>query len=141
MDQDLTIGQLSRETGCKVPTIRFYEQQGLLTPRGRTEGNQRRYDAGQVERLRFIRHGRELGFTLDAIRELLSFQDQPSQDCAAVDRMARQHLTEVEARLRRLQALKDELERIVAACAGGTVGDCQVLACLADHSHCLSRSH
>ena len=141
MAAELTIGQLSQRTGCKVPTIRFYEQQGLLAPTGRTAGNQRRYGREQVERLAFIRHGRDLGFPLEAIRELLSFQDEPEQDCAEADRLARQHLQDVESRLRRLQALKDELERIVSACKGGAIGDCRVMACLADHSLCRSEEH
>ncbi len=141
MTDELTIGQLSRRTGCKVPTIRFYEQQGLLVPSGRTAGNQRRYGHEQAERLSFIRHGRELGFPLEAIRELLSFQDQPDQDCARADRLARQHLDDVQSRLERLQALKDELERIVTACEGGAIGNCRVMACLADHSLCRSDRH
>ena len=141
MSQELTIGEISRETGCKVPTIRFYEQQGLLSPVGRTSGNQRRYDRRQVERLSFIRHARDLGFPLDAIRDLLSLQDRPDQDCAEADRLARQQLEDVRSRLARLTALKEELERIVAACQGGAVGSCQVMASLADHGKCRSRTH
>ncbi len=141
MTGELTIGRLSRETGCKVPTIRYYEQEGLIAPLGRTAGNQRRYGRAEIERLRFIRHARDLGFPLEAVRELLSFQDQPEQDCAEADRLARQHLQDVESRLERLQALKTELERIVSACRGGSIGDCRVMACLADHQLCSSDSH
>ena len=141
MTRQLTIGQLSRETGCKVPTVRYYEAEGLIAPLGRTAGNQRRYGRAQVERLRFIRHARDLGFPLEAVRELLSFQDQPEQDCAEADRLARQHLRDVESRLERLCALKEELERIVSACEGGAIGDCRVMACLANHQLCSNDRH
>lgn len=141
MTRQLTIGQLSRETGCKVPTVRYYEAEGLIAPLGRTAGNQRRYGRAQVERLRFIRHARDLGFSLEAVRELLSFQDRPEQDCAEADRLARQHLKDVESRLQRLRALKAELERIVSACEGGVIGDCRVMACLADHQLCSNDRH
>ena len=136
MTRQLTIGQLSRETGCKVPTVRYYEAEGLIAPLGRTAGNQRRYGRAQVERLRFIRHARDLGFPLEAVRELLSFQD-----CAEADRLARQHLRDVESRLERLRALKEELERIVSACEGGAIGDCHVMACLANHQLCSNDRH
>ncbi|WP_144389857.1 MerR family transcriptional regulator, partial [Phaeobacter sp. 22II1-1F12B] len=64
----LTIGTLSKKTGTKVQTIRYYEQIGLMPEPGRTEGGQRRYDNAQLDRLSFIRHSRQLGFSLDAIR-------------------------------------------------------------------------
>jgi DNA-binding transcriptional MerR regulator len=65
---DISIGELSRRTGVKVPTIRYYEQVGLLAAPARTEGKQRRYRATDVMRLNFIRHGRELGFEIDDIQ-------------------------------------------------------------------------
>ena len=73
--QGFTIGRLSRSTGCKVQTIRFYEQIGLLPQPTRSEGNQRLYTEADADRLCFVRHCRELGFSLDAIRELLSLAD------------------------------------------------------------------
>ena len=72
-----TIGHLARETGCKVQTIRYYEQIKLMPPPRRTQGNQRRYGPKHVERLAFIRHSRELGFPLDAIRDLLGLGGRP----------------------------------------------------------------
>jgi DNA-binding transcriptional MerR regulator len=75
---DFSIGELSRRTAVKVPTIRYYEQIGLLPEPPRTEGQQRRYDKDAVARLAFIRHARELGFDLDAIRTLMSLQDNPT---------------------------------------------------------------
>jgi len=79
MSGDLSIGDLGQQTGCKVQTIRYYEQIGLMPAPSRTSGNQRRYNPGHAERLAFIRHSRELGFSLDAIRELLDISDDPER--------------------------------------------------------------
>lgn len=137
----LGIGQLARASGCKVQTIRYYEQIGLLPEPRRTAGNQRLYRQADLERLQFIRHGRELGFSLDAIRELLALAEHPRQPCEAADRIAREHLREVESRLNRLQSLKSELERMVRECAGHEVSQCRVIEVLADHSRCLHEHH
>ena len=134
----LTIGTLARKTGAKVQTIRYYEQIRLLREPGRTEGGQRRYEAADLDRLAFIRHARQLGFSLDAIRELLELSDRPQQSCADADSIARRQLKQVEQRLKRLQALKTELKRMIAECQGGEVADCRVLEVLRDHSECLT---
>ena len=138
---DLTIGRLARETGCKVQTIRYYEQIGLIPPPPRSEGNQRLYRPEHLDRLAFIRHSRELGFSLKAIRELLSLVDNPDQPCSNADQIARTHLQGVETRLARLTALKCELERMVDQCRGGRIADCRVVQVLADHTHCLTDDH
>lgn len=142
-DGALSIGDLSRETGCKVQTIRYYEQIGLMPAADRTAGNQRRYDRRHLDRLSFIRHSRELGFPLEAVRELLSLTDDPAQSCEAADSIAREQLIEVERRIARLTSLKAELERMVVQCRGGRISDCRVIEVLADHSHahCLSGDH
>ena len=88
---NLPIGELSRRTGVKVPTIRFYEQIGLLPSPPRTEGNQRRYGKPEVERLNFIRHSRELGFEVEDIRELLDMAASPQASCHHADSIARNH--------------------------------------------------
>ncbi len=132
----LTIGKLAAEAGVKVPTIRYYEQIGLLPGADRSAGNQRLYDRRARDRLAFIRHARDLGFTLEAIRDLLSLSDRPDQPCAAADAIARAQLSEVEHRLARLTALKGELERMVAQCAHGTIADCRVIEVLGDHGLC-----
>jgi DNA-binding transcriptional MerR regulator len=90
--REIGIGDLARTTGCKVQTIRYYEEIGLMPEPARTAGNQRRYDQRHVDRLAFIRHSRELGFSLEAIRELLSLSDRPEQPCDAVDQLARRQL-------------------------------------------------
>lgn len=136
-----TIGQVSRETGCKVQTIRYYEQIGLLRAPDRSEGNQRLYVRRDVERLLFIRHSRDLGFSIDAIRELLDMADRPDMPCDEADAIAQRHLEDVDARIARMQALKVELERMLAQCAGGAISDCRVIEVLGDHGKCLADAH
>ncbi|MEX0956785.1 MAG: helix-turn-helix domain-containing protein [Rhizobiaceae bacterium] len=133
----LTIGELSRRTGVKVPTIRWYEQAGLIEEPGRTAGNQRRYGDTDLERLAFIRHARDLGFGLDSIRELIELGGHPERPCADADRIASAHLDDVRQRIARLQRLADELERI-ADCGGHSVGECHVLNALGDHHQCAA---
>lgn len=137
------IGELARRTGCKVQTIRYYEQIGLMPEAARTLGNQRIYGQAHVDRLAFIRHSRELGFPLDAIRQLLTLADNPNQPCATADGIAQQQLVAVQHRIARLEALKVELERMVEQCRHGTIGHCRVIEVLADHSHahCLHADH
>jgi len=130
-----SIGELARRTDVKVPTIRYYEQIGLMPETLRTEGQQRRYGSAAVARLAFIRHARELGFDIDAIRTLLSLQDDPGQPCARADEIARARLVEVDRRISGLQALRKELKKMVDECAQGHVRDCQVIETLADRTH------
>lgn len=130
----LTIGKLSRAAGVKVPTIRYYEQIRLLPEADRSSGNQRLYSERTLERLSFIRHARELGFPLDAIRELLVLSDQPDISCAAADNIARRQLAMVEEHIDRLRALQTELERMVVQCAHGTISECHVIKVLGNHN-------
>jgi DNA-binding transcriptional MerR regulator len=141
--RELSIGELAVQTGCKVQTIRYYEQIGLMPEPVRTEGNQRRYGVQHLARLAFVRHSRELGFPLEAIRELLSLSDAPDQSCAAADEIARRQLRAVEGRMKRLKALQAELKRMVAQCSGGKISSCRVIEVLADssHAHCLTDRH
>ncbi|TBN38310.1 MerR family transcriptional regulator [Paracoccus subflavus] len=132
----LTIGRLGQAAGVKVPTIRYYEQIGLLPPADRSAGNQRIYDRATLDRLSFIRHARELGFSLEAIRDLLSLSDKPDQSCAAADAIAKAQLQAVQARIARLRALQTELHRMIDQCACGTIRDCRVIETLGDHSLC-----
>ncbi len=136
MQQGVSIGEAARFSGVKVPTIRYYEQIGLLPAPPRTEGNRRHYDDSDLRRLAFIRHARELGFEVDAIRTLLVLQDEPNQSCTAADIIARARLIEVEQRIASLTALKAELERMVSGCAHGMIAECRVIEVLADHGQC-----
>ncbi len=132
----LSIGEMARRTGVKVPTIRYYEQMGLLAAPERSEGGQRRYTKREAERLGFIRHARDLGLGIDDIRELLTLGEDPEQPCGEVDAIARRHLQAVQEKIARLQGLERELSRIIEACDCGTVGDCAVLQALGDHGLC-----
>lgn len=134
----LTIGNLGKKTGAKVQTIRYYEQIGLMPEPGRTEGGQRRYGDSEVDRLSFIRHARQLGFPLEAIRELLDLSDNPDRSCHKADSIARRQLKQVELRMDRLKALRTELKRMIHECSGGNTAECKVLEVLRDHSECLT---
>ena len=136
MRRNVPIGGAARQSGVKVPTIRYYEQIGLLPAPPRTESNRRLYDDDDLSRLAFIRHARELGFGIESIRTLLKLQDHPDQSCAAADAIARARLAEVEQRIASLTALKGELERMIAQCARGRVAECRVIESLADHGQC-----
>ena len=94
-----------------------------------------------MRRLAFIRHARELGFEIEAIRTLLTLQDNPSQPCATADAIAQARLAEVVQRIRSLTALKAELEIMVEGCRHGKVGECRVIEVLADHSQCEHARH
>lgn len=106
MIMNVSIGEASKASGVKVPTIRYYEQIGLLPSPPRTDGNRRLYDRQDVQRLLFIRHARDLGFEVDAIRTLLDLQDNPDQSCSAADAIARARLSDVEHRIAKLLSLK-----------------------------------
>jgi DNA-binding transcriptional MerR regulator len=133
------IGDLAGQTGTKVETIRYYEKAGLLPAPARTSGNHRAYTRAHADRLAFIRHSRELGFSLESVRTLLALADDADRPCAEVDAIAREHLDAVRDRITRLQALEAELSRVIERCGRGRVGDCRVIEVLADqtHAHCL----
>lgn len=141
MNHGIAIGKVSEATGVKVPTIRYYEQIGLLPEPPRTEGNRRTYDSQDTERLTFIRHSRELGFDIDEIRTLLSLQDTPNQSCHQADTIAKARLVEVKRKIASLTALEAELERMVEGCLHGRVETCRVIEILADHGKCTFHDH
>lgn len=132
----LTIGAVARRTGIKVPTIRFYEQEGLVSPLPRTESGRRLYGEGDVRRLAFIRHARALGFEFADVRSLLSLSDDPGRPCDDADQIARTHLAAVEERIEQLQSLRRELKRIALSCAGGVAAECRIIEALSDHAQC-----
>ena len=134
--REVTIGEAARESGVKVTTIRFYEGRGLLPSPPRSDGGQRLYGAGDIARLRFIRHARDLGFGMAALADLLDLAGHPQAPCADADRLAEARLADVRRRIAALQALETELERMLAACRHGRVESCAVIDSLADHSRC-----
>jgi DNA-binding transcriptional MerR regulator len=131
-----SIGEAAGQSGVKVPTIRFYEQIGLLPAPDRTASNRRLYDDADINRLTFIRHARELGFEMEDIRELLALAGSPSAPCLEADGIARRHLDEVDRRIAQLTTLRSELQRMIDRCAHGQISDCRVIHTLADHSEC-----
>lgn len=141
MMQAVPIGEAARQSGVKVPTIRYYEEIGLLPAPPRSQSNRRHYAEADLRRLTFIRHARELGFEIGAIRALLTLQDDPSQPCATADTIAKARLAEVEQRIRSLSALKAELELMVEGCSHGHVANCRVIEVLADHGKCAHAHH
>ena len=127
MDGILRIGDLARATDTKVVTIRYYEQAGLLPEAPRSDGNYRLYGQSHLERLRFIRRARDLGFSLDQIRSLLSLASDRSRSCAEVDHLARFHLKEVERKIADLKLLRDDLRQTIGHCANRTIAECGIL--------------
>jgi len=127
----LRIGELGRATRTKVETIRYYERIGLLPPPARTGGNYRAYTRHHLELLSFVRRGRDLGFSLDEVQELLRLSDDRDQSCAEIDRIARHHLIDVERKLADLATLRTELRQLVDQCKHDTVADCRIIEALA----------
>jgi DNA-binding transcriptional MerR regulator len=137
----MSIGALAKVTGVKVPTIRFYEQIGLLPAPLRTPSNRRSYGQPHQQRLRFIRHARDLGFAVDDIRELLAMSAAPQASCERADSIAQRHLGEVERRIAQLRSLRSELKRMIGECRHGRIAECRVIESLADHGSCLNDDH
>jgi DNA-binding transcriptional MerR regulator len=133
----LSIGMLSKRSGVKVPTIRYYEEIGILKEAERSAGNQRRYRDSDLERLAFVKHARQLGFSLTGISSLIALQEHPDRSCAAAGALARAQRQEVQDKIARLQRLEVELTRISQGCDGqGVAAECYVLASLNDHANC-----
>ncbi len=127
MSKMLMIGDLAAATATKVNTIRFYEEIGLMRRAARTQSGRRTYGAGDLKRLRFIRHARKLGFETQEIRSLLALGDDPERPCDEVTQIAVRHLDDVNEKIARLALLRDELEQIARSCAGGLVSECRIM--------------
>ncbi len=127
----MKIGELATATATNVETVRYYEKIGLLAPPARSASNYRSYGNGHLARLSFIRRARDLGFTLEAVRELLTLSDNTDQSCEAVDQIASAHLAEVECKIADLAALRSELTRVLGSCRHGTIADCKIIESLA----------
>ena len=130
-----SIGQLSKRTGVKVPTIRYYEQMGLIPPAERSAGNQRRYTKEGLERLSFLRHSRHLGFSIEDIKGLLELSYHPERTCDGAHEIAVLHLQDVQRRIAKLKRLEKELKRI-SKCDANNIADCAIIETLADHALC-----
>jgi len=130
MKPSLRIGEVARLSGCSPETIRHYEKVGLLKAPLRSSSGYRVYDIDAVDRLGFIRHGRELGLDLRKIGELLALADHPDADCRAVEGIASKRLQKIEARIASLQQLAGELRAMVSQCRGGRVAECRIIEAL-----------
>lgn len=125
------IGSLAREAGVGVETIRFYEREGLIGKPPRTRSGYRQYPADMVERIRFIQRGKDLGFSLAEIRDLLALSVQPGSECEDVRLRAEAKIADVEAKIRDLEAIRSVLSELTRACAAGRpTGECPILECL-----------
>ena len=131
LSNDLTIGRLAAETQCSVPTIRYYEEIGLLPQATRGGSGRRVYGDADLRRLTFIRRCRDFGFPIERVRELVALVASPDRDCVAARDVAEAHLVEVRRKLKELRALERSLKTFVddctAQCAGGPAGACVIL--------------
>lgn len=134
-----TIGVLSRESGVKVETIRYYEHSGLLSAPARSASGYRYYGREDIKRLRFIRRGRELGFGMGEVKALLQLVDQPHHPCHTADQMVQVHLQDVEAKIRDLQAIHSVLAQLVG-CESQIAKHCRLLEALDQRECCLTGS-
>jgi DNA-binding transcriptional MerR regulator len=134
MSEKLTIGKLAGATGTKVETIRYYEQIGLLSAPARSAANYRTYDVAHLRRLSFIRRARDLGFSIDQVRELMGLADRRDQSCIAVDVIANQHRDAITRKIADLTALAGELDTLIDSCSRNTVADCRIIEALAPSS-------
>jgi len=127
----LKIGALAKQTGTNAPTIRYYEEIGLLRSAGRQAGNQRVYGDGDVKSLTFIRRCREFGFSIDQVRSLVALVQDPTSPCVNARDLAQEHLVAVREKLAELKALERSIAAFVAgcdtSCAGGTGPNCVIL--------------
>ena len=137
----MSIGELAKETGVKIVTIRYYEQSGVLPAPARSSGNYRVYNEKHAQRLRFIRRCRDLGFSLGQIRDLFELSAENASSCAKVCRIAERHLKTIEGKLADLNRLASELTRIGASCSGKTpMADCRIMEALfRDVNACIGR--
>ena len=136
-----SIGRLAKAADVKVPTIRFYEQIGLMPEPDRTDSDRRLYGEDAIQRLKFIRHARQLGFEIKDIRILLSLSDRPDTSCENADLIALAQLRVVEEKIDQLHRLRDELARMVGSCSAGNVLDCGVIEGLSNHALCEHKAH
>ena len=129
-DNRLSIGKVAARTGCHIETIRYYEKEDLLPAPGRTQGGHRLYTADLVERLVFIRRSRELGFSMEEIRQLLSLVDGDQVSCDRVQTIAEAHLDDIRSKIADLRKMENSLCELSSQCSGDDVPECPIIAVL-----------
>ncbi len=130
--QTFSTGQLAKQANCKVETVHYYEKTGIMPEPGRTEGGHRLYTLTHLKRLNFIRRCRDLGFTIDQVKELLRFIDEPDHYCGEVKAMAMLQAREVQQKIDDLTRLQGALNQMVAQCKGQnySIDDCPIIDAL-----------
>lgn len=123
----MNISEAARKTGLSAKQIRDYEKHGLLSSAPRSGAGYRRYGEGDLARLRFIRHAREVGFSLQQTAELLRLQDNPERNSREVKALTARHIAELNAQILRLQQMAGELQRWHDACKGDECPECSIL--------------
>lgn len=127
----LTIGEVAKRAGVGVETVRFYERQGLIEEPSRRSSGYRQFDEQVVDRLRFIREAKELGFTLKEIKELLSLKLDPATTCGDVKGRAEAKIADIKEKIRTLQRMQKALVKLTKACSGdGPSRECPILESL-----------
>ena len=126
----ITRGELAKRSGCHLETVRYYEKIGLLPPPERSAGGHRLYKGDDQRRLRFILRSRELGFSIDEIRSLLSLVDSRTYTCGEIHDLTINHLSSVQQKIADLKRLKHTLAQISNECSGGAVPDCPIIDAL-----------
>ncbi len=132
----MKIGELAKQAGCQVVTVRYYEKEGLLGTPERSEGNYRIYTSEDLERLRFIRHCRLHGISLSEIRELLTFRQKPTANCDWINTLIEKHIKSLDEQIASLQHLRSHLQDLAHKCQGGQGGHCGILRSLAEAKEC-----
>src|SRR5262245_38843095 len=126
----LTIGALSKRTRVNIETIRFYERIGILPKPSRSAGGHRIYGHDELMRLNFVRRSRELGFSLDEVRDLLRLVDGGHYTCAEVKAITLDHLADIRHKIADLQRLEQTLADVAGKCRGSKVSGCPVIEAL-----------
>ena len=123
----LTIGSLSKKTGVNIETIRYYEKIGIMPKPQRSDGGNRLYDEGQFKRLNFIRRSRELGFSLDEIREMLRLVDEKDFTCAEIAAISQHHLDDIKLKIKDLRKIERHMKDMLSQCSRERTPDCAIL--------------
>lgn len=128
--QTWSIGELAKQVGSNVETVRYYERIGVLPPPARTAANYRVYDEAHMRRLSFVMRARKLGFSLDQVRALLTLSGKANQPCAEVHDIARAHRNEIDQKIADLIALRAELDALLSHAHTGVIADCRIIEAL-----------
>lgn len=129
-DRLLAIGKVAERSGCPIDTIRYYEKEELITAPARSSGGHRLYDQSRIDRLSFIRRSRELGFSMDEVRELLAFVDRKGATCEQVRDIADLHLTDIRAKIADLRRMEHTLVELTSLCTGDDLPACPIIEAL-----------